>query len=92
MHPGLHARVRLENVQLWSLGEAGRGGDGYGYQNVASTSGSGGPRFTDLQNGLHHCPPEIGFVSATQEPNIQEDFQRRATPPRQRRMEETGKR
>jgi len=89
---GLHVCVHSESIQLWDLGGAGRGGAGYGHQSVASTSGLRGPRLTDFLDGLHSCPPETGLVSATQEPNIQEDFRRRATPPRQQRMEETGRR
>ena len=49
------------------------------------------PRFAGSPNGLHHRPPEIGLVSTTQEPDIQEDIRRRAGSPRQRWMEETGR-
>jgi len=91
-HSGPHIRVHPESIQLWGLGEVGGGGAGYGHQSVASTSGLRGPRLTDFLDGLHPCPPETGLVSASQEPNIQEDFRRRDTPPRQQRMEETGRR
>lgn len=72
-HLGVHTHVHPESIQLWGSGETCVGGAGCGNRGVVSTSGLRGPRLTDPPNGLHHRPPEIGLISATQEPDIQED-------------------